>query len=144
MSSSSSNTVMGIIITIIILISVVKQHGLLQEQNSRVLLIILVAGHFVGLAGTAAKTGITVSAFELHAVFTLALLGWFFLPVYRATGVFTLPEYMFKRFGGTRIRIYLAVMSLMLYVFTKVATCSLLVLTVESMSSLSYRSTYSM
>ena len=77
----------------------------------------------MGLAGTAAKTGIAVSAFELHAVFTLAMLGWFFLPVYRATGVFTLPEYMFKRFGGTRIRIYLAVMSLALYVFTKVAIC---------------------
>ena len=98
----------------------------------------------MGLAGTAAKTGIAVSAFELHAVFALAMLGWFFLPVYRATGVFTLPEYMFKRFGGTRIRIYLAVMSLMLYVFTKVAICSLHVLTVESMSSLSYRSTSSM
>ena len=108
------------------------------KENSSVALI--ATGHFVGLAGTAAKTGIAVSAFELHAVFTLAMLGWFFLPVYRATGVFTLPEYMFKRFGGTRIRIYLAVMSLALYVFTKVELyvgMSLDVLTVGSMASLS-------
>ena len=74
----------------------------------------------MGLAGTAAQSGIAVAAFELHAVYTLAMLGWLFLPVYRATGVFTLPEYMYKRFGGSRIRIYLAIMSLMLYVFTKV------------------------
>jgi hypothetical protein len=35
--------------------------------------------------------------------------------------VCTLPEYMMKRFGGTRIRVYLAALSLTLYIFTKIS-----------------------
>ena len=35
--------------------------------------------------------------------------------------VFTMPEYLKKRFGGERIRVYLAVLALLLYVFTKVS-----------------------
>jgi len=35
--------------------------------------------------------------------------------------VTTLPEYMMKRFGGTRIRVYLAALSLILYIFTKIS-----------------------
>jgi sodium/myo-inositol cotransporter 3 len=35
--------------------------------------------------------------------------------------VCTLPEYMMKRFGGTRIRVYLAALSLILYIFTKIS-----------------------
>jgi len=54
---------------------------------------------------------------------------YFTLPVthlWRASGamiaqVCTLPEYMKKRFGGRRIRIYLASLSLMLYIFTKIS-----------------------
>ena len=44
-----------------------------------------------------------------------------FLPVFIASGVSTLPEYMRKRFGGDRIRVYLACLSLVLYVFTKIS-----------------------
>jgi hypothetical protein len=38
-----------------------------------------------------------------------------------ALQVCTLPEYMMKRFGGTRIRVYLAALSLILYIFTKIS-----------------------
>ena len=51
----------------------------------------------------------------------IQLLGWVFLPVYISSGVSTLPEYINKRFGGTRIRIYLSVLSLVLYIFTKIS-----------------------
>lgn len=37
------------------------------------------------------------------------------------SGVSTMPEYIKKRFGGDRIRIYLSVLSLMLYIFTKIS-----------------------
>ncbi|XP_038051759.1 sodium/myo-inositol cotransporter-like [Patiria miniata] len=77
--------------------------------------------HFIGLAGSGAAAGIGVGAFELNACLLLQLLGWVFLPVYIASGVYTLPEYMRKRFGGQRIRVYLAMMSLILYVFTKIS-----------------------
>lgn len=79
------------------------------------------SGHFVGLAGSGAANGIGIAAFELNAIFILMLLGWLFVPVYIAAGVFTMPEYLRKRFGGQRIRIYLAVLALILYVFTKIS-----------------------
>lgn len=48
-------------------------------------------------------------------------LGWIFVPVYISAGVVTMPEYLAKRFGGRRIRIYMSVLSLILYVFTKIS-----------------------
>lgn len=49
------------------------------------------------------------------------MLGWCFVPVYMASEVYTMPEYMRKRFGGQRIRVYLAAVTLLLYVFTKIS-----------------------
>lgn len=43
------------------------------------------------------------------------------MPVYIRAGVSTMPEYIKKRFGGDRIRIYLSVLSLLLYIFTKIS-----------------------
>ena len=37
------------------------------------------------------------------------------------SGVFTMPEYLRKRFGGQRIRLYLAFLTLLLYIFTKIS-----------------------
>lgn len=51
----------------------------------------------------------------------IQILGWIFLPVFIASSVATLPEYMNKRFGGNRIRVYLSVLSLILYIFTKIS-----------------------
>lgn len=49
------------------------------------------------------------------------LLGWLFAPVYLTAGVVTMPQYLRKRFGGRRIRLYLSVLSLFLYIFTKIS-----------------------
>ena len=49
------------------------------------------------------------------------MLGWLFVPVYMSSGVFTMPEYLRKRFGGQRIRMYLAFLALLLYIFTKIS-----------------------
>eukprot|EP00794_Sanderia_malayensis_P008235 gene8235-9117_t len=77
--------------------------------------------HLVGLAGSGAAAGIGVGAFEFNALILLQLLGFVFLPVYIASGVCTLPEYIHKRFGGHRIRVFLALLSLILYIFTKIS-----------------------
>ncbi|XP_078486648.1 sodium/glucose cotransporter 4 [Ciona intestinalis] len=79
------------------------------------------SGHFVGLAGTGAAAGIAVGAFEWNAMLTLFFLGWIFAPIYIAAGVVTMPEYLKKRFGGQRIQVYLSVLSLLLYIFTKIS-----------------------
>uniref|UniRef100_A0A8C5GW03 Sodium/glucose cotransporter 1 n=1 Tax=Gouania willdenowi TaxID=441366 RepID=A0A8C5GW03_GOUWI len=79
------------------------------------------SGHFVGIAGTAAAGGIAIGGFEWNALIAVIILGWLFVPIYIKAGVVTMPEYLKKRFGGHRIRIYLSVLSLFLYVFTKIS-----------------------
>ncbi|XP_014772047.1 sodium/glucose cotransporter 4 [Octopus bimaculoides] len=79
------------------------------------------SGHFVGLAGSGAATGIGIAAFELNAIFILILLAWVFVPVYISAGVYTMPEYINKRFGGKRIHLYLSCLALLLYIFTKIS-----------------------
>ncbi|XP_038821192.1 sodium/glucose cotransporter 1-like isoform X2 [Salvelinus namaycush] len=79
------------------------------------------SGHFVGIAGTAAAAGIAIGGFEWNALVVVIILGWLFVPIYIKAGVVTMPEYLKKRFGGQRIRIYLSVLSLFLYVFTKIS-----------------------
>jgi len=79
------------------------------------------AEHFIGLASSGAAKGISVGAFELNSIAIIQLLGWVFLPVFIATGVSTLPEYMSRRFGGQRIRIYIACLYLLLYILTKIS-----------------------
>ncbi|XP_028562589.2 sodium/mannose cotransporter SLC5A10 isoform X2 [Podarcis muralis] len=77
---------------------------------------------FIGLAGTAAAGGVAVAGFEWNATFVLLALAWVFLPVYISSGIVTMPEYLQKRFGGERIRIYLSSLSLLLSIFTKIST----------------------
>ncbi|XP_063795653.1 sodium/glucose cotransporter 4 isoform X2 [Pseudophryne corroboree] len=80
------------------------------------------SGLFVGMAGSGAAGGLAVGGFEWNASWVLVALGWIFVPVYIASGVITMPEYLQKRFGGHRIRIYMSVLSLILYIFTKIST----------------------
>ncbi|KAL5971470.1 Sodium/glucose cotransporter 1 [Taenia solium] len=79
------------------------------------------SGHFIGLAGSGASNGIAIAMFEFNACFVLIILGWLFVPVYIVSGIVTVPEYLCKRLGGQRIRVYLAVIALLLYIFTKIS-----------------------
>ncbi|NXE51029.1 SC5A1 protein, partial [Casuarius casuarius] len=79
------------------------------------------SGHFVGLAGTGASSGIATGGYEWNALIFVVALGWLFVPIYIKAGVVTMPEYLKKRFGGKRIQIYLSLLSLLLYIFTKIS-----------------------
>lgn len=79
------------------------------------------SGHFIGLAGSGAASGIGVAGYEQSAIYILMLLGWLFVPVYMSSGVYTMPEYLRERFGGRRIRVYLSFLALLLYIFTKIS-----------------------
>ncbi|XP_070554554.1 sodium/glucose cotransporter 4-like [Ptychodera flava] len=76
--------------------------------------------NFIGIAGASAIDGVAVIAYEFTAVTCLFLLGFLFVPVYIASGAFTMPEYIQKRFGGQRLQIYLAVTQLFLNIFVHV------------------------
>ncbi|XP_035303877.1 sodium/glucose cotransporter 5 isoform X6 [Cricetulus griseus] len=79
------------------------------------------SGLFVGLAGSGAAGGVAVAGFEWNATYVLLALAWVFVPIYISSEIVTLPEYIQKRFGGQRIRMYLSVLSLLLSVFTKIS-----------------------
>lgn len=76
--------------------------------------------HLVGLAGTGAASGVAVGQFEILASLILLLLGWLFVPFYLKSGVFTMPEFLEKRYS-TGARWYLAVISIVGYVLTKIS-----------------------
>ena len=76
--------------------------------------------HFIGLAGSGASTGLAVGVYEWSASFCLLLLGWLFVPHYLASKVFTMPEFLERRFSPA-CRWYLTVISIFAYIFTKIS-----------------------
>jgi len=75
--------------------------------------------HVVGLAGTAAKTGVVMGHYELHA-WCILLMGWVFVPFYMRSKVFTMPEFLEMRYSPSA-RWFLSIISLIAYVLTKVS-----------------------
>jgi SSS family solute:Na+ symporter len=75
--------------------------------------------HIVGLAGQGASTGLAMAHYELHA-WIVVLLAWIFVPFYYQSKVFTMPEFLEKRFGKEP-RWILSIVSLTAYVLTKVS-----------------------
>lgn len=75
--------------------------------------------HIVGLAGQGTSSGMAMAHWELHA-WVLITLGWVFVPFYYRSGVYTMPEFLEKRFNSTA-RWILSVVSLIAYVVTKVS-----------------------
>jgi len=75
--------------------------------------------HVVGLAGAGASDKLPLLIYEVHAWIVL-ILGWVFLPFYQRAGVFTMPEFLEKRFDS-RMRWILSVFSIIAYVLTKIS-----------------------
>jgi len=73
--------------------------------------------HIVGLAGTAAKSGLVMGHYELHSWIVL-VLGWVFVPFYMRSMVYTMPEFLERRFNAKARRL-LSVIQLLSYVITK-------------------------
>lgn len=76
--------------------------------------------HFIGLAGSGATSGLAVGCYEWSASLCLFVLGWLFVPYYLRSQVFTMPEFLERRFDG-RCRWYLTIISLVAYIFTKIS-----------------------
>src|SRR5450432_3638013 len=76
--------------------------------------------HFIGLAGSGATSGLAAGNFEWEASVILLLLGWVFVPFYLRSNVFTMPEFLERRFNRN-CATYLASISIIAYVFTKIS-----------------------
>lgn len=75
--------------------------------------------HVVGLAGAGAGNKLPMLIYEIQA-WVVLLLGWVFLPFYARSGVFTMPEFLEKRFDA-RSRWILSIFSIIAYVLTKIS-----------------------
>ncbi len=75
--------------------------------------------HIVGLAGSGATDGVALAHYELHA-WCLLVLGWVLAPFYMRSRIYTMPEFLEKRFSPSA-RYILSTISLLAYVITKVA-----------------------
>src|SRR5215204_7509659 len=73
--------------------------------------------HIVGLAGAAAKTGTPLGHYELHSWIVL-ILGWVFVPFYMRSNVYTMPEFLERRFNAKARRL-LSIIQLLSYVIAK-------------------------
>ena len=75
--------------------------------------------HLVGLAGAGASSGMAMAHWEMHG-WLILVLGWLFVPFYARSGVFTMPEFLERRYNSNA-RSFLSIISLVSYVLTKVA-----------------------
>jgi solute:Na+ symporter, SSS family len=75
--------------------------------------------HVVGLAGAGATSGVALAHYELHA-WCLLVLGWVFVPFYMRSMVFTMPEFLERRFSVAS-RYVLSVVSIITFIVSKIA-----------------------
>lgn len=75
--------------------------------------------HIVGLAGSGATTGVAMAHYEFHA-WCLLVLAWVFVPFYMRSMVFTMPEFLEKRFS-VNSRYILSIVSIITFILTKIA-----------------------
>src|SRR5438045_1925396 len=75
--------------------------------------------HIVGLAGSGATSGVAMAHYELHA-WCLLVLAWVFVPFYMRSMVFTMPEFLERRFNE-KSRYVLSIVSLITFVISKIA-----------------------
>jgi SSS family solute:Na+ symporter len=75
--------------------------------------------HLVGLAGSGCTDGVAMAHYELHA-WCLLVLAWVMVPFYMRSKIFTMPEFLERRFTPTA-RWVLSIISLVAYILTKIA-----------------------
>jgi SSS family solute:Na+ symporter len=75
--------------------------------------------HVVGLAGAGATSGVALAHYELHA-WCLLVLGWVFVPFYMRSMVFTMPEFLERRFSSSS-RYVLSIVSIITFIVSKIA-----------------------
>ncbi|MGJ5640694.1 sodium:solute symporter [Formosa sp. S-31] len=75
--------------------------------------------HLIGLAGAGASSGMAMAHWEIQG-WMILILGWVFVPFYSRSMVYTMPEFLERRYNP-QSRTILSVISLISYVLTKVA-----------------------
>ncbi|WP_295364346.1 sodium/sugar symporter [uncultured Succinivibrio sp.] len=79
------------------------------------------AEQFIGMSGSGFAIGFGIAAYEFMAAVTLILVGKYFLPIFIEKGIYTIPEFVEKRFNKT-LKTILAVFWLCLYIFVNLSS----------------------
>lgn len=79
------------------------------------------AEQFIGMSGSGYKLGLAIASYEWMAALTLLIVGKYFLPIFIEKGLYTIPEFVEKRFS-TNLKTILAVFWIALYVFVNLAS----------------------
>jgi solute:Na+ symporter, SSS family len=79
------------------------------------------AEQFIGMSGSGFAIGLAIASYEWMAAITLLIVGKYFLPVFINKGIYTIPEFVEKRFS-TNLKTILAVFWIALFVFVNLTT----------------------
>ncbi len=79
------------------------------------------AEQFIGMSGSGFAIGLAIASYEWMAAITLLVVGKFFLPIFIKKGIYTIPEFVEKRFS-TNLKTILAVFWLALFVFVNLTS----------------------
>ncbi len=79
------------------------------------------AEQFIGMSGSGFTLGLAIASYEWMAALTLIIVGKYFLPIFIEKGLYTIPEFVEKRFS-TNLKTILAVFWIALYVFVNLAS----------------------
>ena len=92
------------------------------------------AEQFIGMSGSGFKMGLAIATYEWMAALTLVIVAIFFMPVYLKNKIFTMPQYLNKRYNSN-VAMIMAVFWLLLYVLVNLT--SILYLGALAISSIS-------
>ena len=79
------------------------------------------AEQFIGMSGSGFALGLAIASYEWMAAITLIIVGKYFLPIFIEKEIYTIPEFVEKRFSTT-LKTILAVFWIALYVFVNLAS----------------------
>ena len=96
------------------------------------------AEHFIGMSGSGYALGLAISTYEWMAAFTLIIVAVFIIPLYLKNRIFTMPQFLAKRYNDT-VSTIMAVIWLLVYVFVNLTSIIYLgALAISSISNISF------
>lgn len=96
------------------------------------------AEHFIGMSGSGFALGLAISSYEWMAAATLIIVAIFIIPLYLKNKIFTMPQFLAKRYDGT-VSTIMAVIWLLVYVFVNLTSIIYLgALAISSISDISF------
>ncbi|MFL2633824.1 MAG: sodium/sugar symporter [Candidatus Marisimplicoccus sp.] len=79
------------------------------------------AEQFIGMSGSGFALGLAIASYEWMAAITLLVVGKYFLPIFIEKGLYTIPEFIEKRYS-TNLKTILAIFWIALFVFVNLTT----------------------